>query len=401
MQFKVNRNEFLTSLQSVAGVIERRQVIPILSNILMQIEGSSIQLTGSSAGAEVQIRSSVAINIISNQKMDEGNRSTTVAADKLLEIVRTLSDESEIDLQIEKNKVIINAPLNNSHFVLNSLPADGYSLSTVDKASLEQFLQITIEQSKLKQWVESIAFCIAKQEVRSYLQGMLFKIKDKELRLVAADGHRLAMIKNYDAHVTSQNTNIMGDNIPQSIIPRKAIMELLRLLEDKSTLPVEMTINTKTFSIKTDSYCLTSLLISDQFPDYNKIIPNADSDRAYIEVDRQQLQQSLTRVAILSNVQYRGVKLNIADDTLVISANNTDQEYAEEKMPIVSEQKIIKNLALNASYLLDILRKLSSDRIRINFIDCTEVSDKSRIFIEEEKSDKSKVCYVIMLMRLQ
>ncbi|WP_421867810.1 DNA polymerase III subunit beta [Motiliproteus sp.] len=367
MKFTISRESLLKPLQLVAGVVERRQTLPVLSNILLVVEGNQLSMTGTDLEVEMVGR------IELEQPAEPG--SITVPAKKLMDICKSLPDHVDIELTLTGQKVTIKG--GRSRFTLSTLPATEFP--NVEDGP--QNLEISIAQGALKHLIDRTAFAMAQQDVRYYLNGMLLELNGAQLRTVATDGHRLA------TSVTAVDAESV-DKL-QVIVPRKGILELARLLQDGEQ-NASLVIGSNHIRVNTPDYTFTSKLVDGKFPDYERVIPQG-GDKILI-ADRQELRQVLSRIAILSNEKYRGVRLGLTDGFLQVTANNPEQEEAEETLA-VDYQNISMEIGFNVNYLLDALSILSEEMVKISMID-----PNSSALVQAVDSGNS--LYVIMPMRM-
>ena len=365
MKFNISRDALLKPLNLVAGVVERRQTLPILSNVLLSLEGGELALTGTDLEVELVGRVSV-----SGASVDGD---ITVPARKLVDICKSLPDGSEIEFSLEAGKATVKA--GRSRFTLSTLPASEFP--SVDESPGE--LSLEISQASVKRLIERTAFAMAQQDVRYYLNGMLLEIRSGRLRMVATDGHRLALC-------TAADPVDAGD--AAVIIPRKGVLELARLLEGEES--IRLVIGSNHVRAVNTQYTFTSKLVDGKFPEYERVLPKSP-DKSVVG-DRLALKQAFTRTAILSNEKYRGVRLKLSNDTLEITANNPEQEQAEE-MVSIDYQGAELEVGFNVSYLLDVLSVLNGSQVRLSLAD----SASSALLEEAEAGDS---LYVVMPMRL-
>ncbi|TGD72800.1 DNA polymerase III subunit beta [Mangrovimicrobium sediminis] len=368
MKFTVSRDALLKPLNLVAGVVERRQTLPILSNVLMVIEGDRLSLTGTDL--EVELIGRVAL---AGGAGEDGE--VTVPARKLVDICKSLPEGSDIQFSAEDGKVSVRS--GRSRFTLSTLPAREFP-------SLEDSIgthQLAVKQGQLKRLIDRTAFAMAQQDVRYYLNGMLWELKDQQLRVVATDGHRLALC------TLQEKVDTDGD--AQVILPRKGVLELARLLLDEEAT-IGIVIGSNHMRATTEDFTFTSKLVDGKFPDYQRVLPRA-SDKTVLG-SRLELRQAFTRTAILSNEKYRGVRLKLSENTLDIVANNPEQEEAEETVPVEYVGGGLE-IGFNVSYLLDVLSVLSGDKIKMSLSD----PNSSALLEESEEGDS---VYVVMPMRL-
>ena len=342
MRFSLQREVFLRPLAQVVNVVERRQTLPVLANLLVQVQDGRVSLTGTDLEVEMVARSAVD---------DAVDGETTIPARKLFEIVRALPDGSKVTVSQTGDKITVQA--GRSRFTLASLPANDFP--SID--DVETTERVQVPEATLKELIERTAFAMAQQDVRYYLNGLLFDLGDTRLRCVATDGHRLALCE------TTLDTAVQTKR--QIILPRKGVTELQRLLEggDKT---LELEIGRNHLRVKRDDVTFTSKLIDGRFPDYEAVIP-IGADRE-VTIDRELLRAALQRVAILSNEKYRGVRMEVSPGLLRINAHNPEQEEAQEE---VEADTKVDELAVgfNVNYLLDALTALRGEQVVIKLRD--------------------------------
>jgi DNA polymerase III subunit beta len=367
MQLKnISRDLVLKPLQAVSGIVERRQTLPILANVLLEHCGN--RLTTVATDLELQISASVEVD-------QQGDQSITVAARKLQDLLRALPDASTVTLDAKDGKMTVKAA--KSRFSLQTLPAVDYPRLTMSQEQLQSF---SLPQKLLKSTLRLVDFAMAQQDIRFYLNGMLFVLEKNQLICVATDGHRLSYA----------SMQIEGDFAKQEIIvPRKTVIELSKLLADSDEpLKVDILANQVRFTF--GNIELTSKVIDGKFPDYNRVIPSAHSK--LITLERTLLLQTLQRAAILSNERFRGVRVSLAPGALKIACTNNEQEEAEEEIDVVYEGGPV-DIGFNINYLLDVLATLSSSEVNIAFQD----SAASALLTVPGRSDFK---YVVMPMRI-
>ena len=290
MRFSLQREAFLKPLAQVVNVVERRQTLPVLANFLVQVQGGQLSLTGTDL--EVEMISRIAVE-------DAQDGETTIPARKLFEIVRALPDGSKVTVSQTGDKVTVSA--GRSRFTLAILPANDFP--SVDEVEATE--RVNVSEAALKELIERTAFAMAQQDVRYYLNGLLFDLGDKLLRCVATDGHRLALCETpLEGAATAKR---------QIIVPRKGVTELQRLLEGGDRV-LELEMGRNHIRVKRDDVTFTSKLIDGRFPDYEAVIP-IGADRE-VRIEREALRASLQRAAILSNEKYRGVRVEISPGQL-------------------------------------------------------------------------------------
>ena len=365
MKFSISRDALVKPLNLVAGVVERRQTLPILSNVLLSLNGSQLSLTGTDLEVELVGRVEV------EGGAEDGE--ITVPARKLVDICKSLPDGSKIEFSLDSGKAMVRA--GRSRFTLSTLPASEFPSVEEDGGDLT----LEVPQSVIKRLIERTAFAMAQQDVRYYLNGMLLELKAGRLRMVATDGHRLALC-------TASDAVSVGD--ASVIVPRKGILELSRLLDADESL--KLVIGSNHIRAANHQFTFTSKLVDGKFPEYERVLPKS-ADKTIVG-ERLELRQAFTRTAILSNEKYRGVRLKLSADTLDITANNPEQEQAEEVVAVEYQGDELE-VGCSVSYLLDVLSVLDGDKIRLSLSD----SASSALLEEAEEGDS---LYVVMPMRL-
>ena len=366
MKVTIERATLLKSLQMISGVVERRQTLPILANVLMTVKNEQLSLTATDLEIEL-------IGIVSlNQPSEPG--SVTVSARKLLDICRALPEDALVQLTLEGDHLALRS--GKSRFMLTTLPAQDFP-NIEDSPFTTEF---TISQSKLKTLLGKTYFAMGQQDVRHYLNGALIDINQDTMKCVATDGHRLAY--------SSINHLGMNDKL-RVILPRKSVLELMRLL-DATEDNIKISIGEYHFRVTSPDFTFTSKLINAQYPDYEKLIPRSVENTAI--AGRESLKQALARASILSNEKFRGVRLQLDRDLLRIVANNPEQEEAEELVHLEYQGNGME-IGFNVAYLLDVVSTIASEHIRWSFTD-----PNAGVLIESSEKDDS--LYVVMPMRL-
>tara|TARA_R110001599_G_scaffold8651_16_gene42191 strand:+ start:4881 stop:5987 length:1107 start_codon:yes stop_codon:yes gene_type:complete len=368
MKFSISRDALLKPLNLVAGVVERRQTLPILSNVLMVLEGDQLSLTGTDLEVELVGRVALPSPVSAPGEV-------TVPARKLVDICKSLPEGSEIQFTVEDGKVTVRS--GRSRFTLSTLPAREFP-AVEEGVGTHRF---TVKQGQLRRLIDRTAFAMAQQDVRYYLNGMLLELKGGRLRVVATDGHRLAMC--------TLPSHVPVDEDTQVILPRKGVLELSRLLLEEDQ-DIAMVLGSNHLRATTDGFTFTSKLVDGKFPDYERVLPRA-ADKIVLG-SRLELRQAFTRTAILSNEKYRGVRLKVAPDVIEIVANNPEQEQAEEQVSVDYQGDSVE-IGFNVSYLLDVLGVLSGEQVKLS------LSDPNSSALLEESEDGDSL-YVVMPMRL-
>ncbi len=367
MEFEISRETLIKPLQLVTGVVERRQTLPVLSNVLLVLEGSQLSMTGTDLEVE----------LIGRVDIEKGYQSgeVTVPARKLMDICKSLPDSASLNMSLDDNKLTIKS--GRSRFTLSTLPPSDFP--SVEESS--EALSFSISQLRLKDMLDSTSFAMAQQDVRYYLNGLLFEVSPNYLRVVATDGHRLAM--------DTEDMSTGADKDLQVIVPRKGILELARLLGGGDD-EVEIVIGSSHIRAKTTNFTFTSKLVDGKFPDYDRVLPKGGDKK--IVADRNELRQSLSRTAILSNEKFRGIRLTLLDDEIKILANNPEQEEAEEIVPVEYKGDSLE-IGFNVSYLVDVLTVLDTETVQVI------VSDPNSSALIQG-AEGSSALYVVMPMRL-
>lgn len=369
MKFTVDRETLLKPLQSIQGVVERRQTLPILSNLLMGVVDDGLAVTATDMEVELVARARLE---------DATDGEITLPARKLIDICRALPPEAKISFGIEGERAIIRS--GRSRFTLSTLPSSEYP--SADRPADEA--TVSISQGALKRLIELTHFAMAHQDVRYYLNGLLLELSANTLRAVATDGHRLAVA---ETEIKAE----LGEESRSLILPRKGVGELQRLLgaEDDN---VELVIGSNAVRASFAELQLTSKLIDGRFPDYERVIPDPDSCDKQLTLDKETLRQCLARAAILSNDKYRAVRLTLAPKTLRVVANNPEQEEAEEELEVAYDGEALE-VGFNVTYLMDALNALPGENARLFFTDAS-----SSCLVMPEGEERCR--YVVMPMRL-
>ena len=367
MKFTVSRELILKPLQLVVGVVERRHTLPVLANVLVVLEGDQLSLTGTDLEVE----------IVGRIQLEEPGTSgeITVPAKKFLDICKALPDAANIVFSLEDQKVTVKS--GRSRFSLSTLAAAEFP--AVEQGSKD--ISFQCPQKEIKHLIDRTSFAMAQQDVRYYLNGMLWELRPQALRVVATDGHRLAMC--------TRSTDINVSDTHQAILPRKGVIELSRLVADSDD-SVEIILGPNHIRAATKEYTFTSKLVDGKFPDYERVLPKG-GDKIVLG-ERASLRQAFARTAILSNEKYRGVRLLLENEQLTIIANNPEQEEAEDQVSVDYQGESLE-LGFNVSYLQDVANVLDTDQIKITLSD----SNSSALLEEPEDSDSA---YVVMPMRL-
>ena len=369
MKFTADRETLLKPLQSIQGVVERRQTLPILSNLLMSVVDDGLAVTATDMEVELVARTRLE---------DATDGEITVPARKLIDICRALPPEARISFGVEGERAIVRS--GRSRFTLSTLPSSEYPSADrpADEAS------VSIQQGALKRIIDLTHFAMAHQDVRYYLNGLLLELSADTLRAVATDGHRLAVA---ETEIRAE----LGEDSRSLILPRKGVGELQRLLggEDDN---MELIIGSNAVRASFAELQFTSKLIDGRFPDYERVIPDAESCDKQLILEKESLRQCLARAAILSNDKYRAVRLTLAPGTLRVVANNPEQEEAEEELEVAYDGEALE-VGFNVTYLMDALNALPGENARLFFTDAS-----SSCLVMPEGEERCR--YVVMPMRL-
>ena len=363
---KAKRDELLAPLSAVSGIIERRHTLPILSNVL--IERSQEALSFLATDIEIQITSRATLQ-------DSGEaKAATVGARKLVDILRALPD-GEVTLTLQDKRLQVKS--GKSRFTLQTLPAEDFPKLARPSGDISRF---SLQQKVLRKLLALVQYSMAQQDIRYYLNGLLMIVEDKQLKLVATDGHRLAYCS------TPLDTDLPRQEV---IVPRKTVIELSKLMTDSED-PVNIEISATQAAFSFGKVDLISKLVDGKFPDYTRVIPKDHQN--HMTVDRESLRQSLSRAAILSNEKFRGVRWVLTENSLKIVSSNAEQEEAQEELE-VNYSGASLDIGFNVTYLLDVLNNVSGGEISASFGDS---ASSALIQFPAEKDFK----YVVMPMRI-
>ena len=363
MDFYITKEEVVKSINQTLGVVEKRQTLPILSNVLFEVDESSLKLTATDLESEISTTS-----IVSNFK--SGGK-TTAPARKLSDLCRLMPDLAEIHFFLDGDNLKIETE--SGKYNLSTLPSEDFPVfETEDTQS-----QINISSQNLKNLITKTSFAMGNQDWRHYLNGLYMMIDDKVITTVATDAHRLAMATSSLNEASSESTS--------GIVPRKSINEIGKLVGDESE-NVVIQLGQTSIAANVSGTTFVSKLIEGKFPDYEQVIPSGES--SLLVVDRKNFSESLSRVSVLSSEKYKGVRIITKKDSLNISANNPEKEQGEENLSCEYQGEEI-DIAFNVNYLQEILSTIDSEKIEINFFG----SEKSCL-ITDPNSENLK--YVVM-----
>lgn len=366
MKFQIEKETLLNPVQQIIGAVEKRQTMPALSNVLIRATENSLTLTAT----DLEIELISQIGIVVDEPGD-----ITVPARKLLEICKSLPTEAMINFTVSDNKALIIS--GRSRFSLATLPANDFP--ALD--SINSIYEFEIAQNTLRNIIDKTAFAMAQQDVRYYLNGLMLEVSANYLRAVATDGHRLAYCE--------KETSADIADIKQVILPRKGVLELVRLLTDSDD-KVKVVLGSNHLQVEFDGLRLTSKLIDGRFPDYNRVMPTDGNN--IVTADRDLLRQALIRASILSNEKYRGIRLILQKNLMKLQAQNPDQEEADVELEVVYNGDEIE-IGFNVNYMLDVLGVNNSEMVQAALRD----SNSSFLLTYPDQTDCK---YVIMPMRL-
>ena len=372
---KATRDAILKPLQQVAGIVEKRHTLPILSNILITKQGAKVSFI--STDIEMQITAIASIGAGAE------NESITVSARKLLDILKALPTNDEVTLSLAAQKLSITQ--NRTKFSLQTLPSAEFP--TVVRA--EQFpARVQLAQKDVKRLLHLVSFSMAQQDIRYYLNGMLIVVDKSHLKAVATDGHRLAFAEIIISNAEKITLADQAEKI-EVIIPRKAISELQKTLrDDDQEVTIEIASNQARFIL--DDLEILSKLIEGRFPDYQRVIPQNHNKQ--IDFNRELLLGALARVAILTSDKFKGVRLILSPDQLRISSTNAEQEEAQEDIAITYQGELL-DIGFNVQYLIEVLTTLHGDTI------CLSLLDQNSSALLTAPTDP-EFRYVVMPMRI-
>lgn len=334
MKFIISREVLFHPLQQIANVIEKKQTMAILSNILLFVESNQLTMTGTDL--EIQLVAKVEV-----EEQEAGR--ITVPSRKLLDICRLLPNEAQITFELVENKIKITS--GRSRFLLSTLVADNYPKFSESESS--QVFEIKSNEIKLA--LDKTTFCMANQDIRYYLNGVLLIVENNKLKVVASDGHRLSVYEN--------DLDIDTECEIRIILPRKGVLELARLLLDDDSL-IQFEISSNNIRIVIDNYTFYAKLVDAKYPDFSQ--PFNQPFNEVIQVESNALKEVVSRVSILANERFKGIKMDIGQDLVKLSAHNPDQDEAEEELNIQYKGQPF-SVTFNYQYLLDAVNKIDSE----------------------------------------
>lgn len=344
MKFSIDRAALLEPLQIVASVVERRQTLPILANLLLVVDEKALSLTGTDLEVELCARTDLV------QTVEPGE--ITVPSRKLLEICRSLPDSVAMEFRTDGNRLGIHSGRFSSHLATLSVT----DFPKVEMA--EEEAEFSVSARALHELLIKTSFAMAQQDVRYYFNGLLFETVNNSIRLVATNGQRLASSFLDDIEV--------GNDRRQFIVPRKGVSELLKLIPENLDLDVRLRFSSNHMQVQCANATLTTKLIDATYPDYDRVIPE-DGDKVLIG-DRQEIKEALARTAILSNEIYKNIHLRLESGTLTMHSNNPQQEEAEESVSVNYNGPTLE-IGFNVIYFIDALSAMNGEKVRMSFGD--------------------------------
>ncbi len=366
MQISINRDELLKPLSYAAGVVERRQTLPILSNVRLRCYDGVLELTGTDLEVEV----------VTTIKLDEAQAGeVTIPARKLYDICRALPAQAEIKITTDGERVRVQS--GKSWFTLLTLPSADFP----SVAAGEWDLNLSLPERDLKRLLDKTQFCMAHQDVRYYLNGLLLEVKQSELRAVATDGHRMGLSELKLGQAASEDR--------QAIVPRKGVQEIGRFL-DSNERQAELKLSHNHVQVGVEGVMLTSKLIDGRFPDYTQVMPS--SHRNIARIDRLLLREALGRAAILANEKYRGVRLTLSAEKAVINAHNPEQEEAQEEIEVTYSGEELE-IGFNVNYVIEAINGLEGEQVELGLNDANSSCTL-------QAPDQPQTRYIVMPMRL-
>ena len=338
MNTQLSVEELIDPLQTVIGVVEKKQSLPILSHVLIQLKDQVLTLTTT----DMELEISASTKIKSSEEV-----LFTIYAKDLIDIVRRLPEKTKIQFKIEEKKVYLNA--NNNTFELNTF--NHLDFPALPKT--EESIVVTVKQEDLKSAIENTSFSMGNQDIRAYLNGLYFELNKDTLTIVATDGHRLSIGEIKQVGELEEKKTV--------ILPRKAVLELSKLLAKNSNKNIELHLSDNYFSIYNTNTKIISRLIDGNFPNYKQVIPT-DFNNTII-INRVDFLSSLQQAAIFVEERTKGVKLVFRDNNLNIFSHS-ERGQAKTQIKVSNQDKEIE-IAFNIHYLISILEKITSDKINM------------------------------------
>jgi DNA polymerase-3 subunit beta len=367
VKIEISRNELFSVTSTVAGVVERRQTLPILANVLIEAEGDQVTLSATDLEVGICARGSA--------KVSEAG-GLTVPARKLIDFCRSLPEDAVIKIRSDGERCVVAS--GRTRFTLSSLPAADFPSLAVE----DGLRQLQLPAGDLKRLLEKTAFAMAQQDVRYYLNGVLLEFSEDGVTAVATDGHRLS---RYFLALPGATT----DGVEQLIVPAKTVIELRRLLSDDDTM-VTFSWGQRTLTVIQADAVLTSKLLEGKYPEYQRVIPKGLPRQVLL--DRDAMRVALQRAAILSNEKYKGVRVSFESDLVRLQAQNPEHEVADDEVAADYDGEKV-SIGFNVNYLVDVLQSIDEREVEVNLQD----ADSSSIWRGKGREEES---FVVMPMRL-
>lgn len=365
MNIEIPRDDLLSAMSAVIGVVERRQTLPILGHVLVEAGEEHLELLATDL--ELQLRCRVPVVSVSPGRC-------TLPARKLYDIARGLPEGSQVKIEVKEQRATVQSQ--GSRFVLSVLPADEFPTLDVEADSKT----VRLAQGALRRLIDKTQFAMASQDVRYYLNGLCLHLSNQQLRAVATDGHRLAL---------SECTLSERFEDRQVLVPRKGVQELQRLLDD-SDAEVELRLSSGQVALDQDNISLVCKLIDGRFPDYQRVIPPAEG--SVLSGNRERLRLALARASILANEKFRGVRLKLEPEQLTLQTHNPEHEEAEEVVEANFDGEAME-IGFNVTYLLEALAAMDGEEYQLYL----KASDASGLLCDPQDPESR---YVVMPMRL-
>ncbi|MCH9756555.1 MAG: DNA polymerase III subunit beta [Gammaproteobacteria bacterium] len=366
-ELNISKCDLLNPLLMVSGALDRKQPLPILSHLLLSLKAQHLILTATDLEIEITARIPC--------QTEEKEGAITVSAKKFLDIIRSLDDKAIPRIVCQNEAVSIKE--GRSHFKLATLPADDYPYMQDEASKLEVVLPTTA----LTRVLQCTHFAMSQQDVRVFLNGLFLEFDSEGLTAVATDGHRMAVV-----HFLTE----MGDARHRLLVPRKAVQDMLRLLQTITDETVTFSASEKHVRLVTEQYTFSSKLVEARFPPYTKAIPRGQ-DKS-ISLDRDALKRALSRIVILAHEKSKAILLHLQPNLLTLIANNQEKEEAVESLEAETEGDELK-IGINAGYLLDVLAVLPEGAVKLSF----STTDSS-ILVESPLDEQYQ--YIIMPMKI-
>ena len=361
MEITVKKEDIVAALSITLGVVEKRQTLPILANILLEAEENSFKLTATDLESEVTTTGPL-LSVQSSGK-------TTTSAKKLNDLCRLIPDGEEINLSLTGDK--LNLKTINGKYSLSTLPSADFPIFDIDSGDSP----LVVPAKDLRELITNTSFAMGNQDWRHYLNGLFLSIEEDQITAVTTDAHRLAV-----ANIpTNSSVSFSG------IVPRKSINEIAKFLSDQDG-NAELKINEASLELSVGNLIFKSKLIDGKFPDYQQVIPSGES--SVLEINTKSFSETLSRVSVLSSEKYKGIRLITSPKGVKILANNPEQEEAEEFFAATYKGEDL-DIAFNVTYLQEIMSHIKTDLCHIHFFG----PDKS-CMLTPPKSDSPK--YIVM-----